>query len=203
MEWAQSSSPVFLRATYGRAAPLVGSRRQTERMREFSGSARLGLSRVICRQEDGMVSPLVAKVTYVPPFGLRGNHPGGGCSGRTCAKLTHTATPLKTVLIRTNTDARVHLHVRKSGFRECASRWFRYVHWRERELGPHRRERPCWIQYQHSLHSPRVFCSESDTYFMGHPASEIAHVRVIRAPPHDRSLWQEMENTASLRLNLS
>lgn len=41
----------------------------------FLGSARLGLSRVICRREDGMVSPLVAKVTYVPPFGARGNHP--------------------------------------------------------------------------------------------------------------------------------
>lgn len=69
-----------------------------------------------------MVSPLVAKVTYVPPFGFRGNHPGGGCSGRTCAKLTHTATSLKTVLIRTNTDARAHLHVRKERIpRVCES----------------------------------------------------------------------------------
>lgn len=63
-----------------------------------------------------MVSPLVAKVTYVPPFGLRGNHPGGGCSGRTCAKLTHTATPLKTVLIRTNTDARTPTRTQKADF---------------------------------------------------------------------------------------
>lgn len=63
-----------------------------------------------------MVSPLVAKVTYVPPFGLRGNHPGGGCSGRTCAKLTHTVTPLKTVLIRPNTDARTPTRTQKADF---------------------------------------------------------------------------------------
>lgn len=94
-----------------------------------------------------------------------------------------------------------YTRTQKSGIRECAVADSGI---RTHALGAWTapaRERPCWIQYQHSLHSPRVFCSGGDTYFMGHPASEIAHVRVIRAPPHDRSLWQEMENMAQLRLN--
>ena len=67
---------------------------------------------MICRQQDGMVFPPVAKVTYGPPFQLQQPPCRCGCTGRagslaTWAKLTHTSLPknhVGSVVVASHTD---------------------------------------------------------------------------------------------------
>lgn len=174
--------------------------------------------------EDATKSFLAAVLGLLP----RDMPPGGwnglpsGCQGNLCPTLrASVTTPWLQRMYVCQTDAHgwakngvdshqyrrgwsYHMYV-KSGIRECG-RWFRYTRTSTRACGPHWRERPCWIQYQHSLHSPRVFCSaRSDTYLMGHPASGIAHVRVIRAPDRYSTsiVMTEDRKYGATRLNLS